>query len=384
MIYFDNSATTRCCDEAMAVMTEALQNNFGNPSSLHNFGLESENYIKDARRIISKILKCTEKEIYFTSGGTEGNNLALKGGANAVKRRGNHIITTPIEHASVDNPVNYLKKDMGFDIDYVPVDKYGVVDVEALKKLLRPDTVLVSIMLVNNEIGSIQPVEEIGKLVKSNNPECLFHVDAIQGFGKMIIVPKNASIDLLTVSGHKIHGPKGSGFIYINNKVRVVPEILGGGQEYGMRSGTENVPAIAGLAVASKLCYDNLDSNRNHMYELRNHFIKEASVIDGLSINGHLDNTNAPHIISVSVRGVRAEVLLHTLEDRGIFVSAGSACSSNKPAISRTLKAIGLDKELLDSTVRISFCPENTVDEVDQCIKVLNEIIPQLTKYSRK
>lgn len=384
MIYFDNSATTRCCDEAVAVMKEALQNNFGNPSSLHNFGFEGENYIKDAKSAIAKILKCTEKEIYFTSGGTEGNNLALIGGANAMIRRGKHIITTPFEHASVDNPINYLHKDLGFEVDYIKVDSEGLIDIEDFKSKLRPDTVLVSVMMVNNEIGALAPVEELGKLVKANNKECLFHVDAIQAFGKFKINPKAMNIDLLTVSGHKLHGPKGSGFIYIRNGVRVVPQILGGGQELGMRSGTENVPAIAGLKVASELAYQNLDSNREYLYSLRSHFIEEVSKINGVSINGPLDDSGAPHIVSMSVRDVRAEVLLHSLEERGIYVSAGSACSSNKPAISRTLKAIGLDKSLLDSTVRISFCKDNTLEEIDECILALKEIIALLSKYSRK
>lgn len=380
MIYLDNSATTRCSDGAMAIMQEALQENFGNPSSLHGFGMRGRDYLKASRDIISKTLKCQPKEIYFTSGGTEGNNLAIKGGAEAKKRLGNHIITTKIEHASVANTIKYLEKS-GFEITYIGTDEYGVIDLKELEGAIRPDTILVSIMMVNNEIGSLQPIEEAGKLIKKINKDILFHVDAIQAYGKIKIVPKNLGIDMLTVSGHKIHGPKGSGFIYIKDGVRVVPQILGGGHENGMRSGTENVPAIAGLGVAAKEAYENLDRNREHMYELRNRFIAGVNSIEGVSVNGHLDNNSAPHIVSVSIRGNRtkAQVMLNALETKGIYVSAGSACSSNKPGISETLKAIGLDRELLERTIRFSFCPENTIEEIDTAIVALKELVPMMT-----
>ena len=380
MIYLDNSATTRCSDSAMAIMQEALQENFGNPSSLHGFGMRGRDYLKASRDIISKTLKCQPKEIYFTSGGTEGNNLAIKGGAEAKKRLGNHIITTKIEHASVANTIKYLEKS-GFEVTYIGTDKYGVIDLQELEQAIRPDTILVSIMMVNNEIGSLQPIEEAGKIIKKINKDILFHVDAIQAYGKIKIVPKNLGIDMLTVSGHKIHGPKGSGFIYIRDSVRVVPQILGGGHENGMRSGTENVPAIAGLGVAAKEAYENLDRNREHMYELRNRFIAGVNSIEGVSVNGHLDNNSAPHIVSVSIRGNRtkAQVMLNALETKGIYVSAGSACSSNKPGISETLKAIGLDRELLERTIRFSFCPENTIEEIDTAIVALKELVPMMT-----
>ena len=241
MIYFDNSATTRCSDGAMKIMQECLQENFGNPSSLHNMGYRGKDYLKESREIIAGILKCQPKEIYFTSGGTEGNNLAIRGAAEAKKRLGKHIITTKIEHASVLNPVKALEKE-GFEVTYLGTDEYGVVSLDELKAALREDTILVSMMMVNNEIGSLQPVAEACKIVKKANPDIIFHTDCIQAFGKMTIIPKKLGIDILTVSGHKIHGPKGSGFIYIKDKVRVVPQILGGGHESGMRSGTENVP----------------------------------------------------------------------------------------------------------------------------------------------
>ncbi len=380
MIYFDNSATTRCSDGAMKIMQECLQENFGNPSSLHSMGAKGKDYLKEAREIISGVLKVQPKEIYFTSGGTESNNLAIKGGVEAKKRRGNHIITTKIEHASVLNPIKYLEK-QGFEITYLGTDEYGVIDLEELKSALREDTIFVSIMMVNNEIGALQPVAEAGKLIKAFNKDIIFHVDAIQAFGKFKILPKKMDIDILTVSGHKIHGPKGSGFIYINEALYniMVPQILGGGHERGMRSGTENVPAIAALGVAVKEAYDNLDSNRQHMYAMRHRLIEGLLAIDGVTINGHVDENSAPQIVSASIKGnrTRAQVILNALQDNyGVFVSAGSACSSNKPAISETLKSIGLEKDLLERTIRFSFCPENTMEEVEATIKAMEELVP--------
>lgn len=382
MIYFDNSATTRCADDVVAIMTKCLQEDFGNPSSLHSMGAKGKDYLKDSREIISGILKVQPKEIYFTSGGTEGNNLAIRGGGLAKRRRGNHIITTKIEHASVLNPVKALEKE-GFDVTYIGTDEYGVIDLDELKAALREDTIFVSIMMVNNEVGALQPIEEAVKIVKSFNKDILFHVDAIQAFGKMKILPKKLKIDFLTVSGHKIHGPKGSGFIYINEDIYniVVPQILGGGHERGMRSGTENVPAIAGLGVAAKNAYENLDENRQHMYAMRHRLIEGIKDIEGVSVNGHLDENSAPHIVSISIKGNRtkAQVILNALQDNyGILVSAGSACSSNKPAISETLKSIGLEKDLLERTIRFSFCPENTFEEVDTAIEALKDLVPKM------
>ena len=380
MIYFDNSATTRCSDGAMKIMQECLQVNYGNPSSLHKMGYKGKDYLKNSRETIAAILKCQPKEIYFTSGGTEGNNLAIKGAAQAKKRLGNHIITTKIEHASVLNPVKALEKE-GFEVTYLGTDEYGVISLDELKAALREDTILVSIMMVNNEIGSLQPIAEACKLVKKANPDIIFHTDCVQAFGKMSIIPKKLGIDILTVSGHKIHAAKGSGFIYIKDKVRVVPQILGGGHESGMRSGTENVPAIASLGVAAKEAYDNLDSNREHMYAMKARLIEGIKSIDGVTVNGHTGEDSAPQIVSVSIKGnrTRAQVMLNALQDNyGILVSAGSACSSNKPAISETLKSIGLEKDLLERTIRFSFCPENTFEEVDTAIEALKDLVPKM------
>lgn len=380
--YLDNSATTRCSDEAVKIMTRVLQEDFGNPSSLHNKGMEGENYVKAARSEIAKTLKVNDKEIYFTSGGTESNNLAIIGAARAYRRSGNKVITTMIEHPSVANPFAYLE-DNGFEVTYLPVDNLGQVDLNALREAMTEDTILVSVMHVNNEIGAVQPIEEIAEIVKSVNKECVFHVDAIQSYGKFRIYPKKIGVDMLSVSGHKIHGPKGSGFLFVKDKIKLKPIILGGGQEWGMRSGTENVPAIAGLGVAAREIYADFDNNIDRMYKLRDRFISEVTKIDGVTVNGPLDHSGAPHIVSVSVSGVRAEVLLHALEDRNIYVSAGSACSSNKPAISKTLKAIGLDQKLLDSTVRFSFSIHTTEEEVDYAVSALQELVTMLSKYTR-
>lgn len=381
--YLDNSATTRCSKAAADKMVLLLTEDFGNPSSLHMKGVIAEKYINEAKKKIARTLKCQEKEIVFTSGGTESNNLAIIGSAMANQRAGKHIITTQVEHASVANTMKFLE-DNGFEITYLGVDHDGRISLEELKAAMRPDTILVSIMQVNNEIGAVMPVEEAGKLIKEINPSTLFHVDAIQSYGKLHISPKNMSCDLLSVSGHKIHGPKGSGFLYIKDKTKIKPIIYGGGQQKGMRSGTENVPAIAGLGVAAEEIYTDLDTKIEAMYALKSHFINEVTRIDGVTVNGLTDKTSAPHIVSVSVQGVRAEVILHTLEDKNIYVSAGSACSSNKPAVSATLKAIGLPKELLDSTVRFSFCVDTTIEEIDYAVKVMQDVVPKLQKYTRR
>lgn len=382
-VYFDNSATTRCIPEVREIMNKVYDEDYGNPSSLHMMGVRAENYLKQARETLAKLLKVNEKEILFTSGGTESNNMAIIGTAMANKRSGNHLITTSIEHAAVLEPMKFLEE-MGFRVTYLPVDHKGVVDLKALKEAVCEETILVSVMAVNNEIGTIEPLEEIAGIVKAGNPKAYFHVDAIQGFGKLKLYPKRMGIDMLSASGHKINGPKGVGFLYINEKVKMKPLILGGGQQKGMRSGTDNVPGIAGLSKAAELAYTDFEEKQNHLYELRNRMIEGLKQMEGVTINGFDDNTAAPHIVSVSFRNVRSEVLLHALEDKGIYVSAGSACSSNKPAPSKTLTNTHAPKEIIESTVRISFAVSNTVEEVDYCLKTLQEIVPVLQKYVRK
>lgn len=380
--YFDNSATTRCTQAAVDVMQKALLEDYGNPSSLHMKGVTAENYIKTATAQIAKILKVSEKEILFTSGGTESNNLALIGTAIANQRAGRHIITTAIEHASVYNPLIFLEE-QGYEVTYLPVDHEGRISLDELEAAVREDTILVSMMHVNNEIGTIEPVEEAAARVHAKNPRTLFHVDAIQSFGKLRIYPKRMGIDLLSVSGHKIHGPKGVGFLYVKDKTKICPIIHGGGQQRDMRSGTENVPGIAGIGVAAAQIYENFDEKIDALYELREYLVAGMQAFDGVTINGASGRAAAPHIVSVSFAGIRAEVLLHALEDRQIYVSTGSACSSNHPAISGTLKAIGVKPELLDATVRFSLSVDSTKEEADYVLAQLAELLPQLRRFRR-
>ena len=381
--YLDNSATTRCSAKAAEMVMKVMREDFGNPSALHTKGVEAEHYVKEARAFFAKNLKVDEKEICFTSGGTESNNLALIGTAMANRRAGNHLITTSVEHASVDNTMKYLEE-QGFRVTYLPVDEYGVVSLEALKEALCPETILVSVMYVNNKVGAVQPVDEIARIVKEHNPNTIFHVDAIQAYGKYRIYPKKEGIDLLSVSGHKIHGPKGTGFLYVNSKVKIHSIVFGGGQQKGLRSGTENVPGIAGMAEAAAECYENLEEKIDRLYALKDRFVNQVSALEGTKVNGHTGRDSAPQIVSVSFRDVRSEVLLHALEEKEIYVSAGSACSSNKPSVSRTLKNMEIDKELLGSTLRFSFCFDTTEEEIDYCIKELGELLPVLRRYVRR
>ena len=379
-IYFDNGATTRVFPEVREIMSEVMDLEYGNPSSMHMKGFHAEQYVKHSKEVIARSLKVDPKDIYFTSGGTEANNMALIGAALAGRRIRRHIISSRIEHASVYNPLAFLEGE-GFEVTYLPVDEHGIVDLEALRQALRPDTLMVSIMCVNNEIGAIEPIAEIGKIVKEYDPQILFHTDCIQAYGKLKLFPKRWKVDMLSVSGHKIHGPKGIGFIYIAPGVKIKPIIWGGNQQKGMRSGTENVPGIAGLGKASELIYTDHKKKMEHIAAVKNHFIERAVT----ELENVKDNSGqAPHIASISFPGVRSEVLLHALEEKGIYVSAGSACSSNKPEISGTLKGIGLTKEYYESTLRFSFSLYNTVEEADSCIEALKELLPALRKYTRR
>lgn len=373
--YFDNAATTKAASEVVDIMIKVLSEDYGNPSSKHTKGMDAEEYIDNSRKIIADTLKCDAKNIIFTSGGTEANNHALIGTALAYERTGKHIITTAFEHASVNEPLLFLEK-RGFEISFIEVDNDGHVDEDKLKSLVRDDTILVSIMHVNNEVGAVQDIKRLSDVVKSVNSRLIFHVDAVQGYGKYRIYPKKQGIDLMSASGHKINGPKGSGFLYRGDKVKTFPYIYGGGQEKGMRSGTENVPAIAGLGAAAKLMYHNLDDRHRHVLEVKQALIDGIKEIDGavFNINRSLDaNVGAPHILSVSFEGVRSQVLLNALQDNKIYVSSGSACSSNHPQISGTLKAIGVSDRLLDSTIRFSMSFENTVRQAEYVVKVLKE-----------
>ena len=377
-VYFDNSATTRVYPEVAQIMLKVMTEDYGNPSSLHMMGVKAENYIKETSYEISKILKCREDEIIYTSCGTESNNLAITGTALAKKRKGKHIITTSIEHASVRSVMEFLEKE-GFEITYIDPDNTGKIKASDVADAVREDTILVSCMMINNEIGAIQPVEEISKAVLKKNKDVIFHVDATQSFGKIPMIPSKIGAQLISVSGHKIHGPKGSGFLYVKKGTLLRPILYGGGQQRNMRSGTENVPAIAGLGVAVKMSFDDFDKKTEYIRTIKDSFIeKVTSLPDVASYSG-----DAPHIANISFMGVRAEVMLHALEDRGIYVSSGSACSSNKKTVSRTLQSIGLSDEAMESNIRFSFGEENTIEEVDYAFGVISEILPVLRHYTR-
>ncbi|MCI5953455.1 MAG: cysteine desulfurase [Lachnospiraceae bacterium] len=387
-VYLDNSATTRVFPEVAELMTKIMCEDYGNPSSLHMKGVQAESYLRYAKETLAKILKVNEKEIFFTSGGTESDNMALIGCALANSRRGKHIITTQIEHPAILKTCAYLES-IGYRVTYLPVDACGRISLSDLQKAMCPDTILVSVMHTNNEIGALQPIAEAGALIKHMNPYTLFHVDAVQGFGKAKIYPKRMGIDLLSASGHKIHGPKGVGLLYIGERVKIQPLIYGGGQQMNLRSGTDNVPGAAGMARAAELLYEHYDEDMARLYRCKKYFMDGVRKIEGVQINGLLPDKpdgegTAPHIVSVSVPGVRSEVLLHALEEKGIYVSAGSACSAHKPQPSATLKAIGVDKPLLESTIRFSFSVYTTPEELDYTLREMYDKIPMLRKFTRR
>lgn len=384
--YLDNAATTPVFPEVRDIMVKVLEEDYGNPSSKHTKGMAAEQYIREARDIIAGSLKCQPKEIIFTSGGTESNNMALIGTAIANRRAGKHIITTGIEHSSVHEPLACLEE-MGYEVTYLPVDAAGRVSVEEIEAALRDDTFLVSVMYVNNEIGSVEPVKEIGKMLHERNPRILFHVDAIQAFGKYKIVPKKMGIDMMSVSGHKIHGPKGTGFLYVRDGVKIRPILFGGGQQRGMRSGTENVPGIAGLGLAVKLIYQEHTAKREQLYAWKKMLIEGLQQYEGVTVNGingiTLEET-APHIVSVSFASIKSEVMLHALAEKGVYVSSGSACSSNHPELSGTLQAIGVRQDLLDSTLRFSFSVMTTTGQIRYAVEAAGELLPVLRKFVRQ
>lgn len=384
--YLDNAATTKVYKNVADIVEKVLVEDFANPSSLYNKGLDAEKYIRNTKEIIAGNLKVEDKEIIFTSGGTESNNLALIGVAFANKRAGNHIITSNIEHPSVSNVMEFLEE-QGFEISYIPVDKYGRILIDELEKEVKAGTILVSIMYVNNEIGSVQDLSLISKIIKEKNPNVLLHTDAIQAFGKYKIYPKREGIDLLSISGHKIHGPKGIGALYVGDKVKIKPLLFGGGQEDGRRSGTENVPGIAGLGQAINDIYENHEEKINSLYQLKQRLIDGINKINtnlgDIYVNGIEDDIKktAPNIVSVSFKGIRSEVLLHALEERNVYVSSGSACSSNRPDVSGTLKAIGINQDLIHATVRFSFSFYTKPEEIDYALKEIEKLIPILRRY---
>lgn len=383
-IYLDNSATTRAYENVGDLVRKVTCEDYGNPSSMHAKGMAAEKYIKEAKETLAGLWKVQPKEIFFTSGGTESDNLALIGAARANARAGKHLITSSIEHPAIINTMRYLEEEEGFRVTYLPVDRYGRVRLDALKQALCRETILVSIMYVNNEVGSVQPIQEAASIVKAYNRNILFHVDAVQGFGKYRIYPKRLKIDMCSISGHKIHGPKGIGALYIDEHVKIKPIIFGGEQQKNIRSGTENVSGIAGLALAARTIYEGLDGKVARMRALKRHFIEEVIKIENTTIHGLYDEMSAPHIISVGFAGIRSEVLLHALEEKGIYVSSGSACSSNHPQVSGVLKGIGARQEFLDATLRFSMSEFTTEEEIDTTLRTLYNIVPMLRRYTRR
>ena len=381
--YLDNSATTRPYKEVVDIVSKTMLEDYGNPSSMHTLGVETEKMVRLATENIAKTLKAEPKEIIFTSGGTESDNMAIMGTAKALKRKGMHIIVSPFEHPAVERCMEILKKE-GFEISYLSVDSKGLISIDELRSLIREDTILVSVMAVNNEIGVKQDLEAIGKTVKECNKDAYFMVDAVQAFGKIPINVKKMKIDLLSVSGHKINGPKGIGILYVNSQIRIVPLINGGGQQGDMRSGTDNVPGILGLEKAVSITMDHFDEETARLYELRSYLIEKLGKLEDVYVNGGDNDTSAPHIVSISVKGIRSEVLLHSLEEKNIYVSAGSACSSHKRTPSKTLTAIGVDKDLIASTVRVSMGVYTTKEELDYFTENLSALLDSLRLYVRR
>lgn len=385
--YLDNAATTKPFDEVRELVSEVMGAEYGNPSSLHRKGVEAERRIREAADAVAATLKCDRKNIIFTSGGTESNNMAIIGGSMAGKRRGRHIVTTCFEHAAVYEPCRYLEEFFDFEVTYVPVDGMGHVDPEQLRSSIREDTTLVSVMYVNNEVGAVLDIAGLGAVVKECGRDILFHVDAIQAYGKLRINPKRLGIDLLSASSHKIHGPKGVGFLYAADGVRLHPLIHGGGQQQGRRSGTENVPGIAGFGLAAAMVYGDHERVLEQLYARKEYLMRRLMEIDGVTIHAcdpAAVRDTAPHIISVGIEGVRSEVLLHALEEKGVYVSSGSACSSNHPGISSSLKAVGVKDSLLESTIRLSLSVHTTEEELDYAVEQMKALLPVLRRYVRR
>ena len=374
-IYLDNSATTKPYQEVVDKMVLALTTQYGNPSSIYKKGIEVEREIKEIRRNIARSLGAKETEIYFTSGGTECNNTIIRSVAKLNKKTKNHIISTVIEHPSVLNTLKDLETD-GFEVPYLPVGKDGKISLEDLKNAIKKETILVSVMHVNNEIGTIQPIEEIGKYLKSLDEKVYFHVDGVQSYAKIKFRPSRYNIDFMSVSGHKLHGPKGIGFMYVKENNRIKPLLTGGGQEIGIRSGTENVPGIYGIGEAVRILNQDLEGTIDKIRGLRD-LLKEEILanIDNVKINSPEDGVC--HVLNVSFRGVRGEVLLHYLEQKEIYVSTGSACSSKKKG-SHVLNAIGLTPDEIEGAIRFSLSDLNTKEEIMKTVEVLKESVSDL------
>lgn len=375
MVYLDNAATTKVRQEAVDAAVNAMEKQYGNPSSLHRFGLEAENIVTAARKIIAKTLGCTPAELFFTSGATESSNLAILGGTQAMHRRGNRVVTTTVEHPATGHPFDKLEK-QGLEVIRISPRENGKFAPEDFVEAVNDQTILVSCMYVNNETGLILPIEEIGKKIKRKSPNLLFHVDAVQAFGKLPFQVGRMPVDMMSISGHKIYAPKGIGAFYLKKGVRVLPRNLGGGQEKGLRSGTESVPMIAGFGAAIQAIAPSIRRNLSHYQELNHYLREQLQGISGIVWNSQPDD--APYICNFSVLGIRSEIMLHFLEQKEIYVSSGSACS--KGAHSGVLSELGCSDQQVDSALRISFSYETTKQDLDCLIAGLQEGMATLAR----
>lgn len=384
-VYLDNAATTKPSERAVQLIKEVLESAYGNPSSLHRKGQEAEKYIRQARMKLAQILMAEPETIFFTSGATESSNTAIRGAAERGKRRGQHILTSRSEHAATRENLRFLQ-DQGYEVEELENDATGQIRLQDLQQKIRPDTILVTCLHVNNETGCINPVQEMGKLIHQNTPECLFHVDAVQSFAKYPVYPKRWEIDLMSTSAHKINGPKGIGFLYIRRGLHLPSLILGGGQERHFRSGTENVPFIAGFGAAAEELWQQHEELAAKMQQWKLKLIQALQQeIDGITCNGPSPEAGAAHILNIRVEQVRSEVLLHALEEYGIYVSSGSACASNKPdEKSPALHAIGLTAAEIDESLRISFGRYNTEEDIQAVVSAMKQVVPMLRRFVRK
>lgn len=373
-IYFDNNASTGLTPEVLEAMIPYYIEHYGNPSSLHQMGLAAEHALKTARATLTQIVGASDVELIFTSGGTESINLALKGMAHACQRKGRHIITVPTEHMAVLSSLKSLQQE-GFEISYAKSDASGVISTESITSLIKPETILVALAHVNNEVGTIQPIESVAAAVKSVNASIRVFSDGAQSFGKINMSLQN--IDAYAISGHKFHAPKGVGALFLKKGTPCKAILSGGGQESDLRSGTENVASIVGLAKAAELAYATLSKNQAHFLDLRKYFLNELQTFQGVEINS--SEAGLPNTVNVSFLGIPSEVMLNSLDAKGICVSAGSACSAHRRSPSHVLKALGLSDARVRSAVRFSFSRYNTLDEVDRTIKILREIVMHLT-----
>lgn len=383
LVYLDNSATTQPYKQVLEEMVDCYDMNYGNPSSLHKMGVEAEKKVKTARKKIAESLKVNENEIIFTSGGTESNNTAVFGSVKALKRSGNRIITTCIEHPSVLNVCKVLEE-QGIDVKYLKVNQNGLIDLEEFEAYFNNDTILVTIMYANNEIGTIQPIKDIGQM-KKKKKNVYFHVDAVQTYSKIPLYPKYSGVDMLSISAHKFHGPKGIGALFLNKGVNIQPLIYGGQQENRIRSGTENVPGIAGFGKAVDMSFSDIEKHISRIKKIKTYFLDSIKdVIKDMRINSFEDERCVPHILNISFLGVKGEVLLHMMEQSNIFISTGSACSSKNKGQSHVLKAIGLSNEEIEGAIRFSFSEFNTIEEMDYVLEHLVKNVKNLRKIMRK